>query len=130
MKWLIATFTLLMLAGCGNVEWLPETSGGGSSAPTFSGNFTNVTGATTGIPYTSNQITIVNTTGNWAISVSGGTYSINGAAYTSSAGTISANQSVTLQQTASTSPNTPTTVTLTVGTAIKTWTVTTAAPIG
>jgi hypothetical protein len=128
MKWIIATVTVLMLAGCGSgVEWFPESTGG-SAAPTFSGTFTNVNAATISTPYPSNQLTITNTTGSWAISVVGGTYSINGGAPTSAGGTISANQSVALQQTSSSSTNTPTTVTLTVGTSILTWTVTTAPP--
>ena len=129
MKWLIATVIMLMLAGCGDVKWFPENTTGSSSAPTFSGTFTNVNPANLSQAYASNQITIVNTTGSWAISVSGGTYSINGGTPTSAAGTISAGNAVALQQTSSSTPNTPTSVTLTVGTAVLTWTVTTGPAV-
>jgi len=132
MKWIIATVTVLMLAGCGSgVEWFPENSGG-ESAPTFSANFTDLTDKVINTQYQSNQVTVTGTNAvGWTVSVSGGLspmFSINNGTYTNTPTTILPNQSLTLQQQSSPNASTISTMTLTVGTATRSWSVTTAAP--
>jgi hypothetical protein len=64
---------------------------------------------------TSNTITVSGINIASAISIVGGTYSIDGGAYTATAGTVSNSQTVAVRQTASASYSTLTTATLTIG---------------
>lgn len=63
----------------------------------------------------SNTVTISGVNTNAPISISGGSYSINGGAFTSAAGSIANGDAVTVRQTASPSFFTTTTATLTIG---------------
>lgn len=91
--------------------------------------FTDVTNATLSTVYTSDSATVagLGTGVSTPISISGGTYSKNGAAYTSAAGTVVNGDVITLRQTSSPSNSTATNVTLTIGGVSDTWTVTTVA---
>ena len=97
---------------------------GGQSLDTFDAqadsipsafSFTAQTGAALGSTATSNAITVAGINTASAISIAGGTYSINSGSYTSAGGTVSNGNTVTLQQTASASPDNLTTATLTIG---------------
>jgi hypothetical protein len=78
-------------------------------------SFTAQTGAVLSSVATSDTLTVSGINVASAISIVGGTYSINGGAYVSTAGTVTNGDSVTLQQTASGSYSTTTTATLTIG---------------
>ena len=137
MKWLIATVTILMLAGCGDVKWFPENSSGTSASPNAFPPFPDVTGVAVTNPGTVSQSATVTITGNnpsgWTVSVSDATpgansqFSINGAAFTSTAGTILPNQTLRVQHTNATTPSTITTTNVTVGAFTTTFQSTTAA---
>ena len=64
---------------------------------------------------TSNPLTVSGINSASAISIVGGTYSINGGAYVSTTGTVTIGQTVTVQQTASNSYSFTSTATLTIG---------------
>lgn len=78
-------------------------------------SFDDVTWASTGTLYTSNIITVswINTT--TSLSISWGTYSKNGAAYTSSAGTVQNGDTLSLRNTSSANFSTTLNTTLTIG---------------
>ena len=77
--------------------------------------FTDQTGVPRSSLRTSNAITVAGINTTASISVTGGTYSINGGAYTGTAGTVSNGNTVTVQHTASASYATATDTTLTIG---------------
>jgi hypothetical protein len=89
--------------------------------------FTDVTGATLSTIYTSNSITVSGINSNAAISITGGTYSINGGGYTSSPGTVANTDTVTVRATSSGSFSTTVNAVLTIGGVSDTYSVTTAA---
>ncbi len=64
---------------------------------------------------TSNTVTIAGITVNVPITITNGSYSINGGSYTTLAGTVKSGDTVTVQQTSSAQAATKTTATLTVG---------------
>ncbi|MFZ1548715.1 MAG: choice-of-anchor U domain-containing protein, partial [Candidatus Nitrotoga sp.] len=78
-------------------------------------SFTTQTGVALSSVATSNTLTVSGINIASAISIVGGTYSINGGAYVSTSGTVTNGQTVTVQQTASGSYSTTTTATLTIG---------------
>ena len=78
-------------------------------------SFVPVAGVAPNSMQTSNAVTITGINTAAAITVSGGTYSINGGANTSAAGTVNQGDTVALQGIASASYSTMTSVTLTVG---------------
>ena len=78
-------------------------------------SFTAQTGVALFTPATSNIITVSGINAATPISIAGGTYSINGGAYTSVAGTVSNGNTVAVRLTASASFSTLTTATLTIG---------------
>jgi hypothetical protein len=88
--------------------------------------------ALTGVPLrtaeSSNTVTISGITKPSPISVSGGTYSINGGSYTSAAGTVNNGDTVTVQLTSSSSPSTASKATLTIGGLSADFSVTTTTP--
>lgn len=88
--------------------------------------FTDVSGATPATQYTSNAITVAGINASTAISISGGTYSKNGAAYTSAPGTANNGDTVSVRITASASDLTAVNAVLTIGGVSDTFTVTTA----
>ncbi len=101
----------------------------GSDTTPSAFSFTDVTGASTSSTYTSDEITISGFTAPAAISITGGTYSINGGSFTSSIGTIEPYSKVRVRQTSSASDSTATNCVLTIGGISDTYTVTTAAPV-
>lgn len=79
----------------------------------------------------SNTITVAGVDGPTDISVSGGEYSVNGGAYTSTSGTVVAGDTVKVRHTASASNSTPTNTVLTIGGISDTFTtITVPAPAG
>lgn len=76
---------------------------------------------------TSNLITITGIDISTAVSITGGTYSKNGGAYTSAAGTAVVNDTFRVRHTSSSSNSTPVNTTLTVGGIFDTFTSTTVA---
>lgn len=77
---------------------------------------------------TSNTVTITGITSPVPISITGGTYSINGGAYTAAAGTVKSGDTFTVRQTSSASYDTSTGATLTVATVSSVFVVTTLKP--
>jgi len=90
-------------------------------------SFTAASGVAVSSVQTSNAITVSGINAASPISVTGGSYSINGGAYTTAAGTVTVGQTVTVQQTASSSFNTLSTATLTIGGVSAPYAVTTLA---
>ncbi len=119
--YLLAVLTGLFLGGCG-VEWLPPPP----QVTAFSFTPGSVTGVATGSTQTSNTVTLAMDTANANISVSGGEYSVNGGAFTSTAGTVVNGDTVAVRHTASSSAGTTVTTTLTVGDKRATFSSTTA----
>jgi len=78
-------------------------------------SFTDVTDVARNTVQTSNSITVGGTTGTVSVSVTGGTYSKNGGAYTSSAGTAVNGDTFTVRHTSSSSLATAVNTTLTIG---------------
>ena len=87
--------------------------------------FTDQTGAALSTVITSNAITVSGIGSATTISITGGTYSINGGEYTSESGTVNNGDTVTVQQTSSANYSTQTDVTLTIGGVSDTFSVTT-----
>ena len=112
-----AILSVLLLAACGDFEWLPEQA---KFALTLTpASFTEQCGlTTTDTNIESNAITVSGIASPVAISVSGGEYSVNSATFTTTAGTISTGQTVKVRPTGGkiTTDNTTVTVTLTIGT--------------
>lgn len=91
-------------------------------------SFTDVTGATVSTDYTSAVVSLAGFTAPAAISITGGTYSINGGAFTASAGFAVPYDSVRAKLTSSGSASTAANAVVTIGGVSDTYTVTTAAP--
>ncbi len=88
-------------------------------------SFTDQTGVALNQQVTSNAINVTGLTGATAISISGGTYAINGGPYTSSAGSVANGDTVTARITASASNSTTINATVTIGGVSDTFSVTT-----
>jgi hypothetical protein len=78
-------------------------------------SFTAVTGVAPSSTQTSNSVTISGINATASVTVSNGTYSVNGATYTSAAGSVNQGDTVALRGIASASYSTNTSVVLTVG---------------
>lgn len=89
--------------------------------------FTDITNATPGSPYTSDEALILGINAPTPISVSGGSYSVSGGAFTSSSGTVVYGDKVRVLQTSAASNSTATNATVTIGGVSDTYTVTTSA---
>jgi hypothetical protein len=117
MKWAIAALFIVMIPGCGDVEWFPATSTSTATAPT---SFTLATKSDVSLSTVvqSDTVTLSGFTNALAVSVSGGDseYSINGGTFTATAGTILPNQTLRVQHTSASTASTVTTTTVTVGT--------------
>ena len=87
--------------------------------------FTDQTDVALSTVITSNSITVTGITSTTPISITGGTYSINGGPYTSADGTVNPEDTVTVQQTSSESYSTTTDATLIIGGISDTFSVTT-----
>ena len=125
---LVAIGLLAFLAACGG--------GGGSDSPpppppvdttpnTFT--FTNQSGTALAGAATSDEVVITGISGNAAISITGGEYSINGGAFTSAAGTVSNGQRLQVRVNGAGQFSTPVSAVLTVGGVSATFTATTLA---
>ncbi len=121
----VATFTFdpgtgtITLNNC--LQW---TAGSGTVNP-FS--FTPVINALLSTDYISNSILVNGNDFPVAISITGGTYSINSGSFTSLAGTVNAGDTVRVKQTSSGSNSTTTTATLTIDSQSANYDVTTQA---
>jgi hypothetical protein len=121
-----------LLAGCGG------GGGGAKPAPTPSPppvdttpttfTFPDQSSATRSAAATSGAITITGINQSAAVSITGGEYSIDGAAFTSAAGIISNNQTIRVRVNTSGQFSTVVTATLTIGGVSATFSVTTADP--
>ena len=89
-------------------------------------SFTPVTGAARSTVFTSNTAELTGFTAPAAISITGGTYSVNGGGFTSSPGTVSPYDQVQVRLTSSAAGATQVTATLTVGGVNGAYSVTTA----
>jgi hypothetical protein len=91
-------------------------------------SFTDVTGASVSTVYISNAITLAGLSDNVpvAITVTGGSYSINGGAYTTAAGTAKLGDVIRARAVSSSSGATAVNVAVTIGGVSDTYTVTTA----
>lgn len=119
-----ATNTVVTVGGVSDTF----TSTTAATAPDTTPNaftFIDITGAELSTVYTSNTITVSGINAATAISVSGLTYSKNGATYTGSAGTVVNGDTVAVRVTSSGSNNTGVSGTLTIGGVSDTYTVTT-----
>ncbi len=87
--------------------------------------FTDQTGVAPNTLVTSNAITVSGITEAVPISITGGTYSIEGGPYTNANGTVNNGDTITVQQTSSESYSTSTNATLNIGGVIGTFSVTT-----
>jgi hypothetical protein len=124
----VAVGLLVFLAGCGG-------GGGSDSNPNpppvdttpNAFTFTPQSGMPVSTGVASNEVVIAGLSGNAAVSITGGEYSINGAAFTSAAGTISNGQSIRVRVTGSSQFSTPASAVLTVGGVSATFTATTVA---
>jgi hypothetical protein len=114
LRVLVTIFTILSLSSCGG-------GGGSSPAPTVDDTTPNVfsfieeKNASLNQVYISDSIKVEGINAAAPISIIGGEYKINGAAFTNSNGSISNGQSVQVKQTSSNSTASKTDVTLTIG---------------
>jgi hypothetical protein len=117
--------------GGGDSGGMPTPGGGGGGAGDFGPNqlrFTDITAQAPNTVVVSNALTISGAGTSWAISVSGGEYSVGcGATFTSAAGTIAKGESVCVRHTTSSAYSTRVNTTLTVGGVSDTFSSTTAA---
>lgn len=104
------------------VEVLPDTT-----PDAF--DFADVSNATVSTDYISNTITVSGINAGAAITVTGGSYSRNGAAFTTNPGTAFNGDSIRARATSSSSGGTATTVQVTIGGVVGTYVVTTAVPV-
>jgi hypothetical protein len=92
--------------------------------------FVDQTNVAPNLPITSAAITVTGINAPAPISVTGGTYSINGGAFTSAAGNVSNGNTVRVRHTSAATPSTPVNTTLNIGGVSDTFTSTTAASGG
>lgn len=90
-------------------------------------DFTDVTDATVSTEYTSDPITVAGINSSAPISVTGGTYSLDGGSFVSTPGTVTNGQQVRARLSSSGSPETGVTCTVTIGGVSGGYTVTNAA---
>ncbi|ACD95020.1 cytochrome c [Trichlorobacter lovleyi] len=111
----VLLISLFTFSGCGEDKTIYETdtNTGGTTQKSFT--FTSQTDVAPSSTVTSNSITVSGVTGAVPISVTGGSYSIGDAEFTTTAGTVSTGQSVRVRHTASALNGTTTTTTLTIG---------------
>jgi len=121
----------LTIGGVIDTYTVTTAAAGGADTTPDAFSFTDVPNATASTVYTSNAITVAGINTAAAISITGGTYSINGGAYTPAAGTVVAGDSVTVRVTSSPTSATAINAVLTIGGVTDTYTVTTgvAAPV-
>jgi hypothetical protein len=112
----------------GRSAYLGGTRGGQSRAVlAASGGFLPITGAALSSAIESNTVTLANLVGTPAMSITGGQFSKNGGAYTSTATTVQNGDTVKVRVTSSSANSSPVSAVLTIDTSTRTFTVTTAA---
>lgn len=124
IKQFIVFGLIVLLTACGG------GGGKGATEPDTTPNtftLTAITGAAVNTDVTSAAVTIAGINGAAPISITGGSYSINDAAFITTASTVSSGQSVKVKVATSVTTNTPKTATLTIGGVSGTFTVTTVA---
>lgn len=114
----------LLRVGTGADIFTSTTKAADNTPEAFS--FVDVTDVPTNTQMTSNSVTIRGLSGTAAVSVTGGSYSIDGGAFVSTAGTVSNNQQIRVRHTSSPLTNQMVNTTLTVGTLSDTYTSTTS----
>lgn len=122
-----ATNTTLTIGGTVSDTFTSTTTAATPDTTPDAFTFTDQTGVALSSTITSNTLTITGINTATSISVTGGTYSINGGAFTSVSGTITNGQTVAVQHTSSSSYSTATNTTLTIGGVSDTFTSTTIA---
>lgn len=124
----ILTLVTMAIAGCGEINWFPETVKSSTSPNAFS--FTAKSDVQPGEAISSSSITVSGIpSGSAPIKVSGDAtskYQINSAAFTNISGTVKNNDKVIVQHTASSQFLTNVSTTLTIGDKSNTFTSTTA----
>jgi len=123
-----------LLIAIGFISLLASCGGGGSSGPKKDSTpnaftFAPVTNAAVSTEVTSAPVTINGINQSVSISVSGGSYSIGGGAFTSATVTVTNGQVVIVKVKSSDKTNTPVTATLTVGGVSAAFTVTTVLDV-
>lgn len=103
-------------------------AGSGADTTPAAFSFLDQTGVAVSSTITSAAITVTGINAAAAISVSGGTYSVNGGGFTSSPGTVVNNDAVVVRHTSSGSQSTGVSTVLTIGGVSDTFTSTTAGP--
>lgn len=119
------TATATLTIGGVSANFVVTTAAADTTPDPFA--FAAQTGAAPGSIATSKAIVVTGTNSASVISVTGGRYSINGAAYTAATATVSPDAAVTVQLTAAPTFATATTATLTIGGISADFVVTTAA---
>lgn len=92
--------------------------------------FTDQIGVARNTEVISNTITVTGINNDTPLSITGGSYSINGGAYQTAANTVAGGETITLKHTSSSSYNTVTNTTLTIGGVSDTFSSTTEAEPG
>ncbi|MEJ0098889.1 MAG: acid phosphatase [Pseudomonadota bacterium] len=110
----VAVAVTVSLAGCQNDDVSPTPFA-----------FTAVTNAPLASTQTSNAITVGDINKTAPVSITGGSYSVNGGAYTTTAGNVKAGDQITVQLVAAAAPATAKSVQLTVGDTTEPYSVTT-----
>jgi uncharacterized protein (DUF1330 family) len=105
-----STATAVLTIGVSTSNFAVTTA----AEPVLQGTFTSAAGAAASSTQVSNPITVMGITTPAVISITGGSYSINGGAFTSVAGTVQPGDQVTVQITAPTTANTTATAVLTI----------------
>lgn len=127
--WILA-IVAMVCAGCGEIEWFPETEKSSTSPNGFSFSSATKIDVNPGDPATSNAVTVSGIeSGSAKISVSGDAsseYQINSAAFTNISGTVKNNETVTVRHTASSDFLKSVSTTLAIGNKSATFTSTTA----
>jgi hypothetical protein len=123
-----ATNTVLTIGGVSDTYTTTTAAAADTTPDAFT--FTDITDATVSTLYTSNTITVTGINASTAVTITGGEYSKNGGAYTSSAGTAVVNDTFAVRHTSSGSNSTATNTVLTIGGVSDTYTTTTEAAAG
>jgi len=121
------TDTVLTIGGVKDTFSVTTQASGQSDTTPDAFSFVDQSNVALNTVITSNTITVTGINAAAAIGISGGTYSVNGGAFTSSAGTVGNGATVQVRLTSSTNYSTTANATLTIGGVADTFSVTTQA---